>query len=229
MTRCTTLKPDFRFTARLFRFSGRISLLTSRRLLMKWMGCGLQPLDFRSSIVAPERPDSGFSRRRIAKRGFYATAPATYTRQEDVSKMNGMETIMSALVARVTDAQINVDFDAAVAGGHGDTNRASLAGDRWGGRAARVYAGHSARLGAFVPDTGWLVGMKLPIKPQDAVDFAAAFKVPVSGLDAGVDGFVRPAAIDQMRAGLVKSGGLKWSSFQTSTMDSMPTTGRPTT
>ena len=31
---------------------------------MKWMGCGLQPLDFRSSIVAPERPDSGFSRRR---------------------------------------------------------------------------------------------------------------------------------------------------------------------
>ena len=177
---------------------------------MKWMGCGLQPLDFRSSIVAPERPDSGFSRRRIARRGSYATASATYTRQGGVSKMNGMGTKMSALVAKVTDAQINLDFDAAVAvavaGGHGDTNRASLAGDRWGSRAARVYAGHSTRLGAFVPDTGWLDGMKLPIKPQDAVDFAAAFKVPMSGLDAGVDGFVRPAVIDQMRAGLVKSG-----------------------
>ena len=197
---------------------------------MKWMGCGLQPLDFRNLIVAPERPDSGFSRRRIARRGFYATAPATYTRQEDVSKMNAMGTVMSTLLPRVTDAQINVDFDAAVAvaGGHGDTNRASLAGDRWGGRAARVYAGHSTKLQAFVPDTGWLNGMKSPIKPQDAVDFAAAFKVPVSGLDVGIDGFVRPAAIDHMRAGLVKSGGLKWSSFQTSTMDSMPTTGRPT-
>ena len=179
---------------------------------MKWMGCGLQPLDFQSSIVAPKRPDSGFSRRRIAKRGFYATAPATYARHGDVSKMNGMETIMSALVAKVTDAQIKVDFGSAVAGagagarGHGDTDRASLAGDRWGGRAARVYAGHSTRLEAVVPDTGWLDGMKSPIKPQDAVDFAAAFKVPMSGLDAGVDGFVRPAVIDQMRAGLVKSG-----------------------
>ena len=175
---------------------------------MKWMGCGLQPLDFRNSIVALERPDSGFSRRRIARRGSYATASATYTRQGGVSKMNGMGTKMSALVARVTDAQINLDFDAAVAvaGGHVDTDRASLAGDRWGGRAARVYAGHSTRLEAVVPDTGWLDGMKSPIKPQDAVDFSAAFKVPVSGLDAGVDGFVRPAVIDQMRAGLVKSG-----------------------
>ena len=176
---------------------------------MKWMGCGLQPLDFRNSIVAPERPDSGFSRRRIARRGFYVTAPATYTRQGDVLKMNGMETILSALVAKVTDAQIKVDFDATVAGagakGHGDTDRASLAGDRWGGRAARIYAGHSTKLEAVVPDTGWLDGMKSPIKPQDPVDFAAAFKVPVSGLDAGVDGFVRPAVTDQMRARLVKS------------------------
>ena len=202
---------------------------------MKWMGCGLQPLDFRNSIVALERPDSGFSRRRIARRGSYATASATYTRQGGVSKMNGMGTKMSALVAKVADAQINLDFDAAVAvagagaSGHVETDRASLAGDRWGSRAARVYAGHSTRLGAFVPDTGWLDGMKLPIKPQDAVDFAAAFKVPVSGLDVGIDGFVSPLSLTRCEpASSSQAAGPKSSSFQTSTMDSTPAAGRPT-
>ena len=200
---------------------------------MKWMGCGLQPLDFQNSIVASARPDSGFSRRRITRRGFYATAPATYTRQGDVSKMNGMETIMSALVAKVTDAQIKVDFGSAVAGagarGHGDTNRASLAGDRWGGREARVYAGHSTKLQAVLPDTGWLNGMKSPIKPQDAVDFAAAFKVPVSGLDAGIDGFVSPLSLTRCEpASSSQAAGPKSSSFHTSTMDSTPAAGRPT-
>ncbi len=44
------------------------------------------------------------------------------------------------------------------------------------------------------------------IKPQDPVEFAADLKVPVLGLYAGADSYVKPSAVDAMRAGLVKSG-----------------------
>ena len=148
--------------------------------------------------------------RRFARQGYYAIAPEMYARQGDVSKMVDIGTILSTVVAKVPDAQINADLDAAVAfaaaSGNGDTARLGLVGYCWGGRAAWVYALHNARLKAAVSYYGLLDGMKSPIKPQDPVDFAASLKVPVLGLYAGIDGFVKPAVIDQMRAGLVKSG-----------------------
>ena len=148
--------------------------------------------------------------RRFAKLGYYAIAPEMYARQGDVSKMEDIGTILSTVVAKVPDAQVNADLDAAVAfaaaSGHGDTARLGLVGYCWGGRAAWVYALHNPKLKAAVSYYGLLDGMKSPIKPQDPVDFAATLKVPVLGLYAGIDGFVKPAVIDQMRAGLVKSG-----------------------
>lgn len=148
--------------------------------------------------------------RRFAKLGYYAIAPEMYARQGDVSKMADIGTILSTVVAKVPDAQVNADLDAAVAfagaSGNGDTARLGLVGYCWGGRAAWVYAAHNPKLKAAVSYYGLLDGMKSPIKPQDPVDFAATLKVPVLGLYAGIDGFVKPAVIDQMRAGLVKSG-----------------------
>ncbi len=148
--------------------------------------------------------------RRFAKLGYYAIAPEMYARQGDVSKMVDIGTILSTVVAKVPDAQVNADLDAAVAfaaaSGNGDISRLGLVGYCWGGRAAWVYALHNPKLKAVVSYYGLLDGMKSPIKPQDPVDFAAAMKVPVLGLYAGIDGFVKPAVIDQMRAGLVKSG-----------------------
>ncbi len=148
--------------------------------------------------------------RRFAKLGYYAIAPEMYARQGDVSKMVDIGTILSTVVAKVPDAQVNADLDAAVAfaiaSGSGDSARVGLVGYCWGGRAAWVYALHNPKLKAVVSYYGLLDGMKSPIKPQDPVDFAAALKVPVLGLYAGIDGFVKPAVIDQMRAGLVKSG-----------------------
>ncbi len=148
--------------------------------------------------------------RRFAKLGYYAIAPEMYARQGDVSKMADIGTILSTVVAKVPDAQVNADLDAAVAfaaaSGHGDTARLGLVGYCWGGRAAWVYALHNPKLKAVVSYYGLLDGMKSPIKPQDPVDFASALKVPVLGLYAGIDGFVKPAVIDQMRAGIVKSG-----------------------
>ncbi len=148
--------------------------------------------------------------RRFAKLGYYAIAPEMYARQGDVSKMTDIGAILSTVVAKVPDAQVNADLDAAVAfaaaSGNGDTARLGLVGYCWGGRAAWVYALHNPKLKAVVSYYGLLDGMKSPIKPQDPVDFATALKVPVLGLYAGIDGFVKPAVIDQMRTGLVKSG-----------------------
>ena len=70
--------------------------------------------------------------------GYYAIAPEMYARQRDVSKMVDIGTILSTVVAKVPDAQVN--------------------------------AAHNRRL------------------------------------YAGIDAFVKPAVINQMRAGLVKSG-----------------------
>ena len=148
--------------------------------------------------------------RRFAKLGYYAIAPEMYARQGDVSKMADIGTILSTVVAKVPDAQVNADLDAAVAfagaSGNGNTARLGLVGYCWGGRAAWVYALHNSKLKAAVSYYGLLDGMKSPIKPQDPVEFAATLKVPVLGLYAGIDDFVKPAVIDQMRAGLVKSG-----------------------
>ncbi len=148
--------------------------------------------------------------RRFAKLGYYAIAPEMYARQGDVSKMADIGTILSTVVAKVPDAQVNADLDAAIAfagaSGNGDSARVGLVGYCWGGRAAWVYALHNPKLKAVVSYYGLLDGMKSPIKPQDPVDFAANLKAPVLGLYAGIDGFVKPAVIDQMRTGLVKSG-----------------------
>ena len=172
--------------------------------------------------------------RRFAKLGYYAIAPEMYSRQGDVSKMADIGAILSTVVAKVPDAQVNADLDAAVAfagaSGNGDTARLGLVGYCWGGRAAWVYALHNPKLKAAVSYYGLLDGMKSPIKPQDPVDFAATLKVPVLGLYAGIDGFVKPPVIDQMRAGLVKSGsGSEIVVFPNVNHGSTPTTGRPTT
>lgn len=147
--------------------------------------------------------------RRFAKQGYYAIAPELFARQGDVSKMTDIATIMSTVVAKVPDAQVNADLDATVAfaqaSGHGDIQHLGLVGYCWGGRAAWVYARHNRQLKAAVAYYGLLEGMKSDIKPQDPVDFAASLTVPVLGLYAGEDSFIKPAAIERMRTGLAQS------------------------
>ena len=148
--------------------------------------------------------------RRFAKAGYYAIAPELYARQGDVSKMTDIGTILSEVVAKVPDAQVNADLDASMAfaraSGRGDTARSGLVGYCWGGRAAWVYANHNPKLKAAVAYYGLLDGMKSEIKPEDPVDFASRLKVPVLGLYAGKDGYIKPAVVDQIRADIVKSG-----------------------
>lgn len=148
--------------------------------------------------------------RRFAKQGYYAIAPEMYARQGDVSKLTDIGAILSTVVSKVPDAQVTSDLDAAVAfagaSGSGDASRVGLVGYCWGGRVAWVYAHHNPKLKAAVSYYGLLDGMQADIRPQDPVDFAANIKVPVLGLYAGIDGFIKPEVIDRMTAGLRKSG-----------------------
>ncbi len=148
--------------------------------------------------------------RRFAKLGYYAIAPELFARQGDVSKMADINAILADVVAKVPDVQVNADLDAAVAfahaSGRANTARLGLVGYCWGGRAAWEYANHNPKLKAAVAYYGLLEGMKSDIKPQDPIDFAATLKVPVLGLYAGNDGFIKPAVVNQMSASLAKSG-----------------------
>jgi carboxymethylenebutenolidase len=148
--------------------------------------------------------------RRLAKLGYFAIAPDLYARQGDVSTMSDIPEIFSSVVLHVPDAQVCADLDAALAfaqaSGHADAERVGLVGFCWGGRVAWVYASHNPKLKAAVSYYGLLEGMKSQIRPNDPLDLAESLRVPVLGLYAGHDDYVQPAAIDQMRAGLVNSG-----------------------
>ena len=148
--------------------------------------------------------------RRFAKLGYYAIAPEMYARQGDVSKLTDIGEILSTVVSKVPDAQVVSDLDSAVAfaaaSGHANASRVGLVGYCWGGRVAWVYANHNPKLKAAVSYYGLLDGMQADIRPQDPVDFANNIKVPVLGMYAGMDDFIKPAAIDRMTAGLRSSG-----------------------
>ena len=148
--------------------------------------------------------------RRLAKQGYFAIAPELFARQGDVSRMIDIPEIFSSVVLKVPDAQVCSDLDAAIAfakaSGHANAERAGLVGFCWGGRIAWVYAAHNTKLKAAVSYYGLLEGMKSDIRPGDPIDLAAQIKVPVLGLYAGTDAYVKPAAVDQMRAGLEGSG-----------------------
>jgi len=148
--------------------------------------------------------------RRFAKLGYYAIAPEMFARQGDVSKMTDIGAILGEVVSKVPDAQVCADLDAAVAfakaSGHANADKVGLVGYCWGGRTAWVYALHNPKLKAAVAYYGLLEGMKSPIKPRDPIEFGAEIKVPVLGLYAGKDTFVKPETVAQMRDGIAKSG-----------------------
>ncbi len=148
--------------------------------------------------------------RRYAKLGYYAIAPELFARQGDVSKMTDIGAILGQVVAKVPDAQVCADLDAAVAfakaSGHANAERVGLVGFCYGGRIAWVYASHNPKLKAAVAYYGLLEGMKSDIKPKDPVDLAADLKVPVLGLYAALDTYIKQLAVEKMTASLRGSG-----------------------
>jgi carboxymethylenebutenolidase len=143
--------------------------------------------------------------RRLAKLGYLAIAPELYHRQGDVAKLASIDEIR-LIVAKVPDAQVLADLDAAVAwaaaSGAADMARLGITGFCWGGRITWLYAAHNPQLKAGVAWYGRLAGDKTPLQPRYPVDLAAELKAPVLGLYGGADQGIPLDTVERMRAAL---------------------------
>ncbi len=149
--------------------------------------------------------------RRWAKLGYYAIAPELFARQGDASKEPDISKIMSDIIAKVPDAQVIGDLDAALAfakaSGSADVAHAAITGFCWGGREAWLYAAHNPGLKAAVAWYGplaWRIDALHSVNPPDIV---GDLKVPMLGLYGGKDGGIPAAEIEAMKAKLAAAGG----------------------
>jgi len=150
--------------------------------------------------------------RRLAKSGYFAVAPELYARQGDVSRLKDIQEILSTVVAKVPDAQVMSDLDAAAAWaagtGKGDVDRLAVTGFCWGGRITWLYAAHNPKVKAGVAWYGRLVGQTSELAPANPIDLASMLTVPVLGLYGGADQGIPLDTVEKMRAALAtgKSG-----------------------
>ena len=118
--------------------------------------------------------------RRFAKAGYLAIAPEMFARQGDVSKLADIDQIRP-IVAKVTDAQVMSDLDAAAAWAAkhgGDPAKLAITGFCWGGRVAWLYAAHNQDVKAGVAWYGRVVGQasgSRDVKKYGAHRFTASF------------------------------------------------------
>jgi carboxymethylenebutenolidase len=147
--------------------------------------------------------------RRFAKLGYLAVAPELYARQGDVSKLSDIQEIMT-VVAKVPDAQVMADLDAAAAwaekSGKGDGNRLGVTGFCWGGRIVWLYAAHNPKLKAGVAWYGRLVGQTSDLTPKYPLDVVGSLKAPVLGLYGGADQGIPTDTVEKMQAALKAAG-----------------------
>jgi carboxymethylenebutenolidase len=147
--------------------------------------------------------------RRLAKLGYLAIAPELYARQGDVSKLE-MKDIFK-VVAKVPDAQVMGDLDAAVAWakktGNGDTAKLGITRFCWGGRIVWLYAAHNKGLKAGVAWYGRLsgAGKATDLQPKYPIDLAKDIKAPVLGLYGGKDTGIPVKDVEAMRDALKKA------------------------
>lgn len=148
--------------------------------------------------------------RRLAKLGYFAVAPALFTRQGDVSKMTDVSEILAKVVSQVPDTQVLSDLDATVAWaaetGMADTQKLAITGFGYGGRITWLYAAHNPYVKAGVAWYGRLTGHPTPMTPKQPVDVAAALTVPVLGLYGGKDQGIPPDGVEQMRVAFSRGG-----------------------
>ncbi|WP_374445006.1 dienelactone hydrolase family protein [Stella sp.] len=148
--------------------------------------------------------------RRFAKLGYLAVAPEYYARQGDVSKLTDVPTILREIVAKVPDAQLMSDTDAAVAWaqstGKANTDRLGMTGFCWGGRVVWLYAAHQPKLKAGVAWYGRLVGQASELTPKHPIDLVADLKAPVLGLYGGADPGIPNDTVEKMQAALKAAG-----------------------
>ena len=147
--------------------------------------------------------------RRLAKLGYLAIAPELFARYGDPRKMTSVADILSGVVAKVPDAGVMSDLDAAAAwaaANGGDGKRLAITGFCWGGRITWLYAAHNPRLTAGIAWYGRLDGEVNDRTPKYPIDLAAQIKAPVLGLYGGADQGIGLDDVETMRDALKKAG-----------------------
>ena len=146
---------------------------------------------------------------RLARAGYLAIAPELFVRQGDAQSYGELAKLMSEVIAKVPDAQVMGDLDAAVAwaaANGGDTGKLAVTGFCWGGRQTWLYAAHQPKVKAGVAWYGRLVGDSTALTPRHPLDVAAQLKAPVLGLYGGADTGIPLDSVDKMKAALAKAG-----------------------
>lgn len=145
--------------------------------------------------------------RRLAHAGYLAIAPDLFVRQGDPMAYGEMAKLMAEVIAKVPDAQVMRDLDAAVqwAGANGgDAKKLAITGFCWGGRITWLYAAHGP-VKAGVAWYGRLQGSKNDLQPSHPLDLVGQLKAPVLGLYGGQDKGIPLESVEAMKAAL-KSG-----------------------
>jgi carboxymethylenebutenolidase len=148
--------------------------------------------------------------RRFAKVGYLAVAPELFAREGDVSKEKDVAKILD-VVAKVPDAQVMSDLDAAVAWakstGKVDGNRIGITGFCWGGRIVWLYSAFAkSNLLAGVAWYGRLSNAQNAFQTKSPVDVVKQMKAPVLGLYGGKDSGIPLAHVEMMKKELAAHG-----------------------
>jgi carboxymethylenebutenolidase len=147
--------------------------------------------------------------RRLAKLGYLAVAPELYARQGDVSKMS-VPDILANVVAKIPDAQVMADLDAAAAWAatHGGGGKLGITGFCWGGRIVWMYAAHNPSLAAGVAWYGNVATGRYP-GDKGAIQVVDRIKAPILGLYGAADSGIPNDTVERVRAALKTSGNIR--------------------
>jgi carboxymethylenebutenolidase len=148
--------------------------------------------------------------RRLAKLGYQAIAPELFARYGDPRKLSNVQEILSAIIAKVSDAGVMADLDACVAWAGkngGDAARVGITGFCWGGRITWLYCAHNPKVKAGVAWYGKIDSPSNELTPKHPIDLAAGLKVPVLGLYGGADQGIPMDDVESMKAAIQKAGG----------------------
>ncbi len=148
--------------------------------------------------------------RRFARAGYLAVAPDLFARQGDPESMGELARIMSEIVGKTPDAQVQADLDGAIdwaAANGGNAQKVGITGFCWGGRQVWLSAQQSSKIKAGVAWYGRLVGAATPNTPKHPLDLAAQLKAPVLALYGGADDGIPQSTVEQMKTALADAAG----------------------
>lgn len=146
--------------------------------------------------------------RRLAKQGYLAIAPELFARQGNAGAYTDIPKLISEVVGKASDAQVDADLDATLAwaAAHGgDATRLGVTGFCWGGRTTWSYAAHNPAVKAAAAWYG-PVARSYFAGDKTVIERAASIKAPVLGLYGAEDGGIPVDTLKQLDTALKAAG-----------------------